>query len=180
MGVMSDEASFGGGYWLSYNNPSCEEILNNPMPPEPVFEEDLQPVRTRVEKLVGKARFPKNLQQPHRFVARLLQQNQERIQKKLQSRWPSIFDDPWFDSPFEQRRLKIINALYTALESCGFHPSSTRKEGRDLGVKVGDQRINFTIDDVNVKDDNNYLWLARDKKPASTKMRFRILSCFVA
>lgn len=171
---MDDEVQIGGHSWYGYNNPSDQEILKSPIPPAPVFEEDLQAIRERAAQMVSKAKFPKTLQRPHRFVAKLLAQDEERKQKKLESRYPSIFDDPWFDSPFEQRRLKIINALYTALENCGFQPSSTRKEGRDLGVKIGDQHVNFTLDDITAKDDNSYLWLARDKKPANTAMRLRI------
>lgn len=168
---MDDEITVGGYGWSRISD---EEILSNPIPPEPIFEQDMQSVREHISKLISKARFPKNLQNPHRFVAKLLEQDQERLKKKSESRYPSIFDDPWFDSPFEQRRLKIINALYTALEVSGFQPSSMCKEGRDLGVKVGDQHVNFTLDDITAKEEQSYLWLARDKKPANTRMRLRI------
>lgn len=171
---MDDEVQIGGHSWYGYNSPSDQEILNSPIPPAPEFEEDLQFVRERAAKMVAKAKFPRTLQNPHRFVAKLLAQDVERQKKKLESRYPSIFDDPWFDGPFEQRRLRIINALYTALENCGFQPSSTSKEGRNLGVKIGDHHVNFTLDDIAAKDDHSYLWLARDKKPASTRMRLRI------
>lgn len=171
---MDDEIQIGGHSWYGYNSPSDQEILKSPIPPAPMFEGDLQVIHERATQMVSKAKFPKTLQNPHRFVAKLLAQDEERQKKKLESHYPSIFDDPWFDSPFEQRRLKIINALYTALENCGFQSSSTRKEGRDLGVKIGDHPVNFTLDDIAVKNDNSYLWLARDKKPASTRMRLRI------
>lgn len=171
---MDDEVQIGGHSWYGYNSHSDQEILNSPVPPPPVFEEDIQAIRERVAKIVAKAKFPKTLQNPHRFVAKLLTQDEERQKKRMESRYPSIFDDSWFDSPFEQRRLRIINALYTALENCGFQPSSTRKEGRDLGVKIGDYNVGFTLDDIAAKDDHSYLFLARDKKPASTPMRLRI------
>lgn len=171
---MDDEIQIGGHSEYGYRSPSDQEIMSTPVPPPPVFEEDLQVVRERVTKMVSKTKFSKTLQNPHRFVAKLLSQDEERLQKKLISPYPSIFDDPWFDGPFEQRRLRIINALYTALENCGFHPSATRKEGRDLGVKVGDHNVHFTLDDIAAKDDQSYLWLARDKKPASTCMRLHI------
>jgi hypothetical protein len=171
---MDDEIQIGGHSWYGYNSPSDQEILNSPIPPVPEFEEELQAVRARAEQMVSKVKLPKTLQNPHRFVAKLLVQDDERQKKKLESRYPSIFDDPWFDSPFEQRRLKIISALYTALENCGFQPSSTRKEGRDLGVKIGDYNVGFTLDDITAKDDQSYLWLARDKKPSSTRMRLRV------
>src|SRR5690606_22517690 len=140
-----------------------QEILNNPVPPAPVFEEDLQVIRARAAQMVSKVKFPKTLQAPHRFVARLLAQDDERQKKRMESLYPSIFDDLWFDGPFEQRCLKIISALYTALENCGFQPLSTRKEGHDLGVKIGDYNVNFTLDDIAAKDDHSTLWLARDK-----------------
>lgn len=171
---MDDEVQIGGHSWYSYNSPSDQEILNNPVPPPPVFEEDIQAARVCAAQMVAKAKFPKTMQNPHRFVAKLLAQDEERQKKKLESRYPSIFDDPWFDGPFEQRRLRIISALYTAFENCGFQPFSTRKEGRDLGVKIGDYNVGFTLDDIAAKDDHSYLWLARDKKPASTRMRLRI------
>lgn len=171
---MDDTIQIGGHSEYGYCSPSDQEIMSTPVPPLPVFEEDLQVVRERVTKMVSKIKFSKTLQNPHQFVAKLLSQDEERLQKKLISPYPSIFDDPWFDGPFEQRRLRIINALYTSLEYCGFQPSATRKEGRDLGVKIGDYNVGFTLDDIAASDDQSYLWLARDKKPVSTRMRLHI------
>lgn len=171
--AKSDNVVIGGYSWHS-DWPSNQQILENSIPPAPVFPEDMASVRECVAKMAGKAPLPKNLTKPHRFIAGFLAKDEERLQKKLNDRYPSIFDGPLFDSPFEQRRLKIINALFTGLEYLGMTPSLRGKEARGLSAKIGDKNISFALDDVNAKEQLSYFDLARDKKPATTKMRFRI------
>jgi hypothetical protein len=76
------------------------------------------------------------MQRPHRFIAKLLENDEVRRQKAATEKYVSSWDLPLFDPPFEKRRLRLINAIFTALERCGMKPWLRGKEARDLGVHI--------------------------------------------
>ncbi len=130
---------------------SDDEILQMPEPPEPVFETPLEEVRQEIIKIVRGAPFTKKHTQPHRLIAGLLAKDELRRQKYLASPYRSIWNAPIFDSVFEKRRLRLLNALFTGFGNCGMKPSVGGKEARDHSVAVGDQRVAFSLDSVNAK-----------------------------
>jgi len=68
---------------------------------------------------------------------------------RQESKWPSSFDAPRFDSPMQRRRLRILNGLFLAWTRCGCAPSiSVRRydEEQYIGVRVGDQHVSFSLD----------------------------------
>jgi hypothetical protein len=77
----------------------------------------------------------------------LAEQDEQRRNEQRNSPFPSLWNAPKFDSPVEQRRLRIINAMFNAFERCGMKPSIS-KEARELGVCVGEQFVGFTLDAV--------------------------------
>jgi hypothetical protein len=135
-------------YWSSRSLTSVEEELLGPLPPPPIFEEGLSAVAERVRQLLGKVIVSNNLDHPHPLVARLLQADEQRRQKQRDSAYPSMWDKPIFESPIEQRRLRILNALFLAVERCGCKPSIRGREGRELYVQVGQQHVQFSLDRV--------------------------------
>lgn len=147
---MSDDVVIGVSDYGHYDWESDSEILNNPLPPPPEFEDSMDGVRIRAEKLVGKTAFVKTLDKPHRLIAKLLDKDAERRKAKLESGYLSLWDGPSFDQPFEQRRLKILNAIFTRLEQCGMKPSLRGKQARELSVTIGDQNVSFTLDSANI------------------------------
>jgi len=56
-----------------------------------------------------------------------------------------------FDSPFERRRLKILNAIFVALSHEDYKPSIQGKEARNLGVTIGKQHVSFDLDGASQK-----------------------------
>jgi len=140
----------GGSQW-SGRHFSNDEILQIPEPPKPVFETTIDEVRQEVAKLVQKAPFPKKISQPHRLIGRLLADDDVRRQKHLASPYRSSWDAPIFDSAFEKRRLRLLNALFVGLEYCGMKPAVRGKEARELSVAVGDQHVPFSLDGVKAK-----------------------------
>lgn len=146
---MSDDVVIGGSNYGHYDWESDSEILNNPLPLPPEFEDSMDGIRIRVEKLIGKTAFVKTLDKPHRLIAKLLEKDAERRKAKLESHYWYSWDGPFFDSPFEQRRLKILNALFTRLEQCGMKPSVGGKQARELSVAIGNQNVFFTLDSTN-------------------------------
>jgi hypothetical protein len=108
---MDDEVIVGGRHYHWYNQLTNEEILG-PLPEPPSFSEDIAVVRDRVRKLMGKVSVPKALTAPHPAIARLIAQDDVRRQKQLTATYTFSWDAPIFDSPFEQRRLRFLNALF--------------------------------------------------------------------
>jgi len=131
-----------------WNHPTDQEILKTPLPPAPEFETPMDDIRVQVMALASKVSFPKSLIKPHRLITKMLKEDEIRLQKKLATNSSFSWNDPVFDTPFEQRRLKILNALFTGMDSCGIKPSYSGKQARELNVMVGDQYIPFMLDSV--------------------------------
>lgn len=170
---VSDEVEIGGGISCRrYGMPPEEEILLlNPVPLR--FEEDLADMTERVRARVGRVKAPKNLDEPHRLVARLLQEGEARREKQRKSSYPSSWDAPLFESPFEQRRLRILHALFYALERLGAKPWVRGREALELGVQVGGQHVGFSLDAVSRGREKPPV-VPFPPKPASGPMRLAI------
>ncbi|MCC7042819.1 MAG: hypothetical protein IT183_03090 [Acidobacteria bacterium] len=143
---QTDRVHIGQNRWY-YERESDDDILSTPVPPPPVFTPDMEAVRAQVQKLVRKAPLPlRDSHGWHSQVAKLLSADEERIKKQKASPWPSSWDGPLFNTPFETRRLRVLNALFICLTRCGMKGHISGKEGRDLSVTVGDVNMSFTLD----------------------------------
>src|SRR3546814_2543930 len=88
-----------------------QALVENEIPPPPEFTEPLSALLMRVAKLVGRVPPPKRLKKPHREIAQLLAADEERLAKWQKSSYPSSFDQPFSLSPYEQRRLMLLDAV---------------------------------------------------------------------
>lgn len=148
---MSNEIEVGGDRYRFYRQPSDNEILNsNPQPP--VFEDDIEDVEKRVRVLVPRVTVPLFPERAHRQIRRLLDADEERRQKQLASRYPSIWDAPVFNNPFEKRRLRLLNAIVTALEKAGMRPFVECKKAHDLSVRIYDTVVQFALNATTQKN----------------------------
>jgi hypothetical protein len=148
---QADEVTIGGRY-STYHYMSDEEVVRTPLPPPPSFTEDLAEVTVRARKMIGKVPKTKSLKEPHPLIAKLLEEDEQRRQKTLESSWH--WDKPIFDSPIEQRRLRLINRLFWAFSRCECKPD-VGKNGGSFSVTVGDVRVNFTLDPPGVERNND-------------------------
>jgi hypothetical protein len=123
-------------------------VLTEPIPPAPTFAEDLAQVAVRVQKLVRKVPAPHVSHRLHPLVARLLDQDERRRQAREKSSYPLLSDAPVFDTPFARRHLRILNALFLALQRAGARPLVRDREGRDTAVEVGRQSVSFVIERI--------------------------------
>lgn len=140
---MLDEVQIGpNAPW----KPFAEEEPSSEPPVPPSFAEPIPEMVERVRKMVGKVPPAKNLDGPHPAIAKLLQDDERRRQKQLASPYPFMWESPAFESPFELRRLRILSALFTALERCGARPSARGREGREVSVSVGSVHIDCKLD----------------------------------
>lgn len=128
------------------------QALDEPEPVEPSFPDDMPEILARVQSLVGKVTVPKQLDKPHPAIAKLLEADAARARAMAASTY--FWDKPIFETPFEKRRLRILNALFLSLQRAGAKPSQSNKEGRDLGVAVGSQHFSLILDRVGAPRDH--------------------------
>lgn len=131
-------------------------MQKTPVPPVPVFEEDMASVELRARKMVGKLCGQRTFEPAHPLVAKLLAHDEERRQED--SKWGSSWYTPKYDSGSERRRLLIINTLFLAAARLGCRPSmSTSKYGQDagsernIGITIGESHVHFTVEPVKTK-----------------------------
>jgi hypothetical protein len=142
----SDEIHFGRDRY-GYSHFTDEEVLNSPDPSPPSFSESMDDVIARATSIVGVVKARASLQRSHPLVEKLLQEDVDRQRKQQESKWP-VFDKPLFDSPAGRRRLRIVNSIFLALSRCGYPPFIRDSEARELGVRVGDVPVSFTLETI--------------------------------
>jgi hypothetical protein len=153
------------------------EILNSPIPPPPDFTPDMGVVEAQAAALVRRAPLPlRESYGWHSQIQKLIDADAERARKQVASAYPSSWDAPIFGGPFEKRRLRILNALFTCLTRAGMKPNLRGKEGRDLSVAVGSTQVSFTLDSIAAakqfeRERQGYAFMARGSKD---KMRLNV------
>lgn len=139
------------GKYNQYSDwPSDTDILNKPLPQPPSFDEDLATVRNHVIKMVGKAAFHRIAHRTHPIIRKFLDQDEGR-RKEYENNQYSWYE-PKFNSPHEKRRLRILNAIFLAVESHGCKPYMSTSmydyDNRDSSIHVGDQNVHIVLKTV--------------------------------
>jgi len=142
---MSDAVVLGENPYESYEALRAR-ILAEPIPPPATFPETIEQVAERVRKLVGKVRVPKTLDRTHPLIARLIEDGERRRESLVVS--SPIFQTTDFEAPFERRRLRILNAVFLAVQRCGCRPWIRDKEAHDVGIQVGERNVSFSLEPV--------------------------------
>lgn len=171
---MFDEIEIGGGRYGYHRSHSENEILNANVQP-PVFDDSIEEVAERVKATIPRVTVPRFHERAHRQIRRLLDADEERRQKQLASRFPSSWDDPLFDDAFETRRLRVLNAIITALEKADMKPSVQGRYARNLSVGINDINVQFTLDATTQKDDP-FRDASIHTRGSSNILKFQILS----
>jgi len=106
--------------------------------------EDLGDLRAQELKAIGRVAVPKNLDKPHPGLAKLLKREEQRREKLRLSNWH--WDSPMFDTPLAQRQLKILNALFFALEKQNWTGSvSERDRALDGSCMIGHRQLGMSF-----------------------------------
>jgi hypothetical protein len=158
---MPDSISFGESSGSSWSYDPAK-VLGEPMPVEPIFTEPLEVVRERVAKRVGKCSVSHDLSSIHPATQRLLAKDEAR--RADYNRWKSDYYAPYFDSPFEQRRLLVLNNVMLALARHRVKSDSGGQKGRDLTAQVGVERVTFRLDHPTAKKNRLGEWEVRAGK----------------
>ena len=114
---MDDQVLIGNaghGSYGYYWNGTREDFLG-PIGNPPEFPEAIDRVRARIAETIGHITIPYKVRNWHSAIERLLKEDQERREKQLNDPYPMSRDKPLFDSPFERRRLRILNSLFFAV-----------------------------------------------------------------
>lgn len=137
--------------------------------------EDLEVLRGNELKALGKVSVPKQLYPAHRGLWDLLKQEEKRREKFLERDYS--FNEPWFDSPFDQRRLRFLSGLYKALEKRG-HTGSAYANDNVLSAyaMIGDTQVGLALEPVKKGrgGDNRRGWRSIEKLPANTPMKLTV------
>jgi hypothetical protein len=149
-------------------------IVAEEIPPPPEFPELLPDLATRVRALVGKVPQSRDLKQPHPIIARLLEEDEARREKWKASRYPSSFDQPFFASPFEQRRLRLIDAIFKVAGKLGMPPALHGRNPDKFHVRVGEVSVTFSLDVPKAPERSNYSTPSDIRRPTHEPLRFQI------
>ena len=144
-----------------------EKILSEEISPAPTFDESLENIRAEVEKAVGKVPASRSLDMPHKAIAALLKRDEERRQKVAARGYSWDWDKPVFDSTFEMRRLRILNALFLAAAKQGYKSSVSGKAADHLSITIGDTGVSFTLEQIKPRKQQDR-W-HREREPVEGK-----------
>jgi hypothetical protein len=140
---MSDEIHLGSRYY--WQRPLTDEELLGPLPDRPEFSEDIALVRDRIRKVIGAVRVAK-MTLKHPVVSKLLDQDEARREKQTTATYTFSWEKPVFDTSFEQRRLRLLNALFLAVARCGGKPEVRGHEAREITITVHQTTVFLTFD----------------------------------
>jgi len=159
---QDDEVIVSGGdrYWYGGHD---ESELLGALPSPPEFSEPIEEVRSRIAKTIGAVSVPRDVRIWAGPIERLFREDEKRREKQRNSPYPSSWDNPIFDSPFEQRRLRILNALSTATAKMHGQLYIHGKEGRSVGFRVVDQTVSIRLDipAKRGREDSSVVWSPR-------------------
>ena len=139
--------------------------------------EDLAELRSVERAAIGKAPASRDLKRPPGGLVRLLKSEAARREKAAASRWPSAWDEPHFDTPLGQRRLRFLAGLFSALAKRGHNGEAWADNGElRASCSIGDTtlRLRFEIVGKHATEIcGGHHRPARDL-PAKTKLRLSL------
>lgn len=141
---QSNVVTFGhSSYW--YPNWTAEELVG-PLPPAPTFPEPINAVRARVERAVGKVKCTTKVTGWHPAIRKLLEKDEDRRKKAASSPYTFSWEEPVFTTDLEQRRLRILNAIFLAVGRFNCKVTVRGREARDLTITFDRQYVVVALD----------------------------------
>lgn len=161
---MSDELVLGGsGYDRNYRS---TDGLDEPLPPPPSFPVPIEDVRAAVSRKIGRVTVPRGRHGWHTAIRRLFATDDKKRAKQAERQFAWSWDAPLFDSPFEQRRLGILNALFLAVAKCGGKPEIRGREAVEVSLTVHQQHVPLKLLATKDLKRNNTYRSPGDRLPA--------------
>jgi hypothetical protein len=142
---LDNEVLIAGGQTYWYHDWKKEELLG-PLPPPPEFLEPIEAVRERITKTIGKVSVSREVRVWHPAIDHLLKDDETRREKERTSPYSMSLNGPQFGSPFERRRLRILNSLFLAVGRMNGKPSFYGHDARECHVSFYQQHVRVTLD----------------------------------
>lgn len=125
----------GEGHLLSRSK--MVELFPPPRTP-PEFPEPIEAVRERIAKAIGEISVPDQVRLWHPAIDHWLKEDEKCRQRLMAGFSGYSFDKPQLDTPFQQRRLRILNSLFFTTQKMNGHPWLSFRERRlDIGIGFG-------------------------------------------
>jgi hypothetical protein len=124
----------------SFSRSKIKQLYPPPRTP-PEFPEPIEAVRERIAKAIGEISVPDQVLVWHPTIDYWLKEDEKCRQKLLAGFSSYSFDKPQLDTPFEQRRLRILNSLFFAIQKMNGDPwISFYKWQLNIGIGFGSRR----------------------------------------
>ena len=169
---MSDVIIFGGDRY-GLRSLTDDELLG-PVPDPPVFAEPLENVRERYRTSIGRVSVPRDLASAHELIRNILAEEEERRREQKGRAWQSWYDAPRFDSPFEQRRLRVLNGLLLGCAAPGVKAKVHGRKAREILISIHDQHLWIALGcEAEIRKGHDEY--DRQETPANTPMQLAVL-----
>lgn len=139
--------------------------VDDPLPTVPIFAETIEEVKKRIQEKISGLTYIKSLNRTHEKLTQVIEQDKIRLLEYEKAKYS--FNMPYLSSPFDKRRLKIVNTIFFALSNLGYKIYQPDKDLSYLSVKIGDIRENFFVEEFGNKGTRELI--SNLNKPASTK-----------
>jgi hypothetical protein len=124
--------------------------------------EDIDVLAARFRQRLGKVTMPRDLMQGDPAIVKLLQRDEALRQKMATSSY--YFDKPLFESAFERRRLRILNAIFLAFARTGGGGGHFRdREAREVSI-WGSASVSIELDTPKRSNGRNQEGAENEKK----------------
>jgi hypothetical protein len=146
----------------------------DPQPRPPTFR-DLATVRGEIEVAVKPVTVTPSLADPHPIVARLLRQDETRKAEYPPGRSMSDYYGPKFVTPIQQRRLRILSAIFKEFERLGSKVSGSTHAGENFTISIGGHWTHILLGIEGGRSSTSfYIDGRRYSRPESERLRFDV------
>jgi hypothetical protein len=113
------------------------------------FSENLEEVRNKARRLLGRVTVSRDLAKPHRVIARLLDEDARRAEQLKTV--PYAWQQPRFHTQEGRRLLRFLNGLFLALARAGANVNIQGKDPIEWWVRVGNTSVSIEVDQYRKK-----------------------------
>ncbi len=148
-----------------------------PLPtPLNLYDESLDELLARLRATIGTVNVPKSLSNPHSAVAKMLEIDAKRTEKFAGSDYRWSHEQPYYASPFEKRRLRILSAIFKAVATTGLSLSAKGKNADEFHVFAHEgTSISFRLDHPKQTSPRvSYFSTSKPDRPASDPLKLEI------
>lgn len=136
--------------------------------------EDLEELRVRELNAIGRAASAARISVVHPAIRSLLASDDKERARAAESQWYTV-PVLLYDSPYEKRRLRILNAVFLTLQRRGYEARSARQDHHtEFSVFIGHTHVLVALNEASQKASayNRYNAPRPDpKRPASVKLK---------